>query len=109
LVTDDEGKLDDLRLREMFAEPQHTFIRNLEIIPDRPLGEIKRSTFPLIEVRAFSISQNISQFPHRDTLFHANGVADVHSIERTVGSSHLHIKQCAKLSVDFAEPFDGAV
>jgi hypothetical protein len=53
LVADDEGELDDLRLLEIFAEPNHTFVRNIEFLSDRPFAEFKRSTFPLIEVKAF--------------------------------------------------------
>ena len=109
LIPDDEGELDDLCLREMFPQPHQTFVRHIEVIPDGPLAELQRGAFPLIEVRAFSICQNVSEFLGRDTCFHANGVTDVHSVEHTIERGHLHVEERAKLSVDFSEPLDGAV
>ena len=109
LIPDDEGELDDLCLREMFPQAQQTLVRHLEFIPDGSLAELQRGALPLIEVRAFSIRQNISEFLGRDTFFHANGVTDVHSVEHAVERGHLHVEERAKLSVDFAEPLDGTV
>jgi len=109
LIPDDEGELDDLCLREMFPQPDQTLVRHLAVIPDGPLAELHSGALPFIEVRAFSIRQNVSEFLGRDTCFHANGVTDVHSVEHAVERSHLHVQERAKLSVDFAEPLDGAV
>ena len=109
LIPDDEGELDDLCLREMFPQPYQTLVRHLEVIPDGPLAELQRGALPLIEVRAFSIRQNVSEFLGRDTFFHANGVTDVHSVEHAIERGHLHVEERAKLSVDFAEPLDGTV
>ena len=109
LIPDDEGELDDLCLREVFPQPHQTLVRHLEVIPDDPLAELQRGALPVIEVRAFSIRQNVSEFLGQDTFFHANGVTDVHSVEHAVERGHLHVEERAKLSVDFAEPLDGTV
>jgi hypothetical protein len=109
LVADDEGQLDNLRLREMFPKPHQTLVRHIEVIPYGPLAELQRGALSLIEVRAFSIRQNVSEFLGRDTCFHANGVTDVHSVEYAVERGHLHVEERAKLSVDVSEPLDGTV
>ena len=93
----------------MFPQPYQTFVRHIEVVPDGPLAELHRGALPFIEVRAFSIGQNVSEFLGRDALFHANGVSDVHSVEYAVERGHLHVEERAKLSVNFSEPLDGAV
>ncbi len=83
--------------------------RHLEVVADGPLAKFKRGALPLGEKRAFSLRQNVSEFVCRNTHFHADGVADVHSIGHPVERGHLHVEQCAKLSIDFSEPLDGAI
>jgi hypothetical protein len=109
LISDDEGQLDDLCLREMFPQPHQTLVRHVEVIPDGPLAKLHRGALTLVEVRAFSIRQNVSEFLGRDANFHANGVTDVHSVEHAVERGHLHVEERAKMSVDFSEPLDGTV
>ena len=109
LVPDDEGQFDDLRRRKMLAQPHQTLVRHLEVVADGPLTEFKRGALPLIEARASSIRHNVTEFLGGDTHLHADGVADVQSIGHTVERGHLHVEQCAKLSIDCPEPLDGAV
>ena len=109
LVPDDEGQFDDLRLGKMLPQPHQTLVRHLKVVADRPLTEFKRGTLPLIEARASSICQNVTEFLRWNTHLHADGVADVHSIGHAVERGHLHVEQCAKLSIDFSEPLDGTV
>jgi hypothetical protein len=109
LVPDDESQLDDLSRREMLPQSHQALVRHFEVVPDGPLTEFKRGALPLIEARAFSIRQNVSEFLRRDTRFHADGVADVHSVGNAVDRGHVHVEQCAKLSIDFSEPLDGTV
>lgn len=109
LIPDDEGELDDFCLREMFPQPHQALVRQIEVIPDGSLAEFKRGTLALIEMRTFSIRQNVSEFLGRDAFSHANGVTNVHSIEHAVERGHLHVEQRAKLSINFPEPLDGTV
>ena len=109
LVPDDEGQLDDLRLHEMLPQPRQTLVRHLKVVADGPLAEFERGAFPLIEAWVCSIRHNVTEFLGGNTHFHADGVADVHSIGHAVERGHLHVEQCAKLSIDYPEPLDRAV
>src|SRR5260370_19749769 len=93
----------------MFPQPHETIVRRLELVTGDPLAEFEGGALPLTEMRASPIHQNVGELLHRDTHFHADGVADIHSVGHAVERSHLHVEQGAKLSIDLPEPLDGTV
>ena len=109
LVPDDEGELDDLRCCEMFPKLHEALVRHLEVVAGDPLAEFERGALSLTEMRAPPIDQNVGELLCRDTHFHADGVADVHSIGHAVERGHLHVEQRAKLSIDLPEPLNGTI
>src|SRR5437870_12682214 len=53
--------------------------------------------------------QDLGELGRRDTLSHANGAADVHSVCRLINRRDLHVEQGAKLAIDFSEQFDSTI
>src|SRR5882724_3578712 len=109
LVSDDERELHDLWFREMLAKPCEALFRYVQVVAGDPLAEVERRPLALTVARAVAVPEDVGEFLRRDTLPHADGVTDIHSIRRTIERGDLHVEQRAKLAVDLPEPLDGAV